>query len=72
MPRDYKHNCPCPSHPFGCFGHPNSCECAKEEIDYAEALRMIRKHMRPGDTLGKMFMRVARELEKSDKLGEKP
>lgn len=28
MPRDYKHNCPCLNHPFGCFGHPNTCSCA--------------------------------------------
>ncbi|WP_291869700.1 hypothetical protein [Bradyrhizobium sp.] len=32
-------------------------------IDYAEALRLIRKHMHPGDTLGMMFMRVAKALE---------
>lgn len=32
--------------------------------DYAEALRLIRKHMQPGDTLGQMFMRVAKELER--------
>lgn len=32
---------------------------------YTEALRLIRKHMLPGDTLGMMFMRVARELEAS-------
>jgi hypothetical protein len=32
-------------------------------MDYAEALRMIRKHMQPGDTVGKMFMRVAKALE---------
>lgn len=31
--------------------------------DYAEALRLIRKHMQPGDTLGKMFMRVAKAME---------
>lgn len=31
--------------------------------DYAEALRLIRKHMQPGDTLGMMFMRVAKALE---------
>ncbi len=63
MPRDYKKDCPCPHHPFGCFGHPNSCECTKGQIDYDEALRMIRKHMKPGDTLGQMFMRVAKALE---------
>jgi hypothetical protein len=22
MPR-----CPCPQHPFGCYGHPDSCGC---------------------------------------------
>lgn len=31
--------------------------------DYAEALRLIRKHKQPGDTIGKMFLRVAKELE---------
>jgi hypothetical protein len=31
--------------------------------DYAEALRLIRKHMQPGDTIGKMFLRVAGALE---------
>lgn len=31
--------------------------------DYAEALRLIRKHMKPGDTVGKMFLRVARALD---------
>jgi len=31
--------------------------------DYAEALRLIRKHMQPGDTVGMMFMRVAKALE---------
>jgi hypothetical protein len=29
VPKDYKHNCPCPHHPFECFGHPTSCPCAK-------------------------------------------
>lgn len=33
-------------------------------IDLDEALRLIRQHMQPGDTLGKMFLRVARALEK--------
>ena len=33
------------------------------EPDYAEALRLIRKHMQPGDTIGKMFMRVAKAME---------
>ncbi|HJU06583.1 MAG TPA: hypothetical protein VJ692_15655 [Nitrospiraceae bacterium] len=33
------------------------------DIDLAEALRLIRKHMEPGDTLGKMFLRVAKELD---------
>lgn len=33
------------------------------ETNYAEALRLIRKHMQPGDTVGKMFMRVAKVLE---------
>lgn len=32
--------------------------------DYAEALRLIRRHMQPGDTVGKMFLRVASALEK--------
>jgi hypothetical protein len=31
--------------------------------DYDEALRLIRKHKQPGDTIGKMFMRVAKALE---------
>jgi hypothetical protein len=31
--------------------------------DYAEALKLIRRHMRPGDTVGKMFLRVAGALE---------
>lgn len=22
-------DCPCPHHPFGCFGHPTTCKCAK-------------------------------------------
>jgi hypothetical protein len=35
--------------------------------DYAEALRLIRKHMQPGDTLGMMFMRVAKELEATER-----
>lgn len=33
------------------------------ETHYAEALRLIRKHMQPGDTLGRMFMRVAKALD---------
>ena len=33
MPRgDYKHDCPCPHHPFECFGHPNTCPCATEAV----------------------------------------
>lgn len=40
------------------------------EPDYAEALRLIRKHKQPGDTIGKMFMRVAKALEeKPEQLG---
>jgi hypothetical protein len=35
-------------------------------IDYAEALRLIRKHMQPGDTVGMMFMRVAKALEAAE------
>lgn len=31
--------------------------------DYDEALRLIRQHMQPGDTVGQMFMRAARALE---------
>lgn len=31
--------------------------------DYAEAIRLIRRHMQPGDTVGKMFLRVAKALE---------
>lgn len=31
--------------------------------DYAETLRLIRNHMQPGDTVGKMFLRLARTLE---------
>lgn len=34
--------------------------------DYAEALRLIRKHQQPGDTLGMMFMRVAKTLEATE------
>jgi hypothetical protein len=34
-----------------------------EQADYAEALRLIRKYMQPGDRLGQMFMRVAKALE---------
>lgn len=34
-----------------------------KDFHYDEALRLIRKHMLPGDTLGAMFMRVARALE---------
>lgn len=44
-----------------------SREAAMEEAkqrDYAEALRLIRLHMQPGDTLGMMFMRVAKELDR--------
>lgn len=37
---------------------------------YAEALRLIRKHMQPGDTVGKMFIRVAQELESTTEAGE--
>lgn len=37
--------------------------------DYAEALRLIRKYMQPGDTLGMMFMRVAKALEATEKAG---
>ena len=33
------------------------------KADYEEALRLIRQHMRPGDTVGKMFLRVAKALE---------
>lgn len=33
------------------------------EQDYAEALRLIRNHMQPGDTIGKMYLRVAKTLE---------
>jgi hypothetical protein len=25
-------SCPCPKHPFGCYGHPNDCGCSEEEI----------------------------------------
>lgn len=35
-------------------------------IDLDEALRLIRRHMQPGDTLGRMFMRVARALEQCE------
>lgn len=45
-----------------------SREAAMEEAkqrDYAEILRLIRLHMHSGDTLGMMFMRVAKELERS-------
>jgi hypothetical protein len=31
--------------------------------DYAEALRLIRQCMQPGDTVGKMFLRAAKALE---------
>jgi hypothetical protein len=75
MPRDYKHNCPCPHHPFECFGHPTSCPCANPNMSdegFSEALRLIRKHMQPGDTVGKMFLRVAKvlEAEQFTQLGE--
>lgn len=40
------------------------------EPDYAEALRLIRKHRYPGDTIGQMFIRVARELEANTEYGE--
>lgn len=33
MPKDYKKNCRCPHHPFGCFGHPTTCQCAKETME---------------------------------------
>lgn len=23
--------CDCPHHPFGCYGHPDECECAKPD-----------------------------------------
>lgn len=36
------------------------------DFDYAEALSLIRKYMRPGDTLGKMFLRAAQALEASN------
>ena len=36
------------------------------EPNYAEALRLIRKHKQPGDTIGKMFIRVAQALEAED------
>lgn len=36
------------------------------DVDYAKALRLIRKHMQPGDTVGKMFMRLASALETYD------
>lgn len=39
--------------------------------DYAEALRLIRQHMRPGDTVGKMFLRAAKELESMKKPKER-
>ena len=34
-----------------------------DALDYVEVLRLIRQHMQPGDTVGKMFMRVAKALE---------
>lgn len=40
------------------------------EADYAEALRLIRKHMQPGDKIGMMFVRVAKELEAKTEYGE--
>ncbi len=33
MPRDFKKSCPCPHHPFGCFGHPRTCDCTKFHSD---------------------------------------
>ena len=33
------------------------------DVDLSEALRLIRKHMQLGDTVGKMFLRVAKVLE---------
>jgi len=35
----------------------------RPSADYAEALRLIRQCMLPGDTVGKMFLRTARALE---------
>lgn len=34
MPKDYKHNCPCPHHPFECFGHPTTCLCGRMKQQY--------------------------------------
>lgn len=36
------------------------------EPDYAEALRLIREYKQPGDTIGKMFIRVAKALEATE------
>jgi hypothetical protein len=42
---------------------PTAPAPAVSEDIYAEALRLVRKHMQPGDTVGKMFMRVAKKLD---------
>jgi hypothetical protein len=50
----------------------NHVEAQRQDANnvYAEALRLIRKHMQPGDTVGKMFLRLAKELEVTTEAGE--
>jgi hypothetical protein len=28
--------CPCPKHPFGCYGHPHRCGCSKPSREARE------------------------------------
>lgn len=29
-------DCPCPHHPFECYGHPHSCECSRQDGPFVE------------------------------------
>lgn len=33
--------CPCPKHPFGCYGHPIKCGCMAERVAKDETLELI-------------------------------
>lgn len=31
--------CPCPHHPFGCYGHPTACLCVTEPVVTIKLMR---------------------------------
>lgn len=41
--------CPCPQHPFGCYGHPETCGCPKPFNAEREIKRMKRALQRIAD-----------------------